>query len=90
MAIMMNSIDVAGVNGSLAKADEELYAEAKKVRGFVEDLHLKHRQLSAELGTCGDFQAKDQAEVKRLKGVYISICLSCFYRCQPQLSSTCL
>ncbi|XP_024365297.1 E3 ubiquitin-protein ligase BRE1-like 2 isoform X3 [Physcomitrium patens] len=68
------SIDVAGVNGSLAKADEELYAEAKKVRGFVEDLHLKHRQLSAELGTCGDFQAKDQAEVKRLKGELEEVC----------------
>lgn len=64
----MSLKDMAGVNRSLVKANEELYVEAKKLRGLVDDLHVKHRELSAELGTCRDLQAKDQAELKRLKG----------------------
>uniref|UniRef100_A0A7I4DYI2 E3 ubiquitin protein ligase n=1 Tax=Physcomitrium patens TaxID=3218 RepID=A0A7I4DYI2_PHYPA len=51
----------------LVKEDEELYAETKKLRSLVDGFHLKHRELSAELGTCHDFQAKDRAELKRLK-----------------------
>lgn len=54
----------------LVKEDEELYAETKKLRSLVDGFHLKHRELSAELGTCHDFQAKDRAELKRLKGAF--------------------
>nr|XP_024399175.1 E3 ubiquitin-protein ligase BRE1-like 2 isoform X3 [Physcomitrium patens] len=66
--------DVSCVNRSLVKANEELYVEAKKLRGLVDDLHVKHRELSAELGTCRDLQAKDQAELKRLKGELEEAC----------------
>lgn len=59
---------VPGITRSLAKTDEELYAEAKKLRSLVDGLHLRHRDLSAELGTCHDLQAKDRAEVIRLTG----------------------
>nr|XP_024399172.1 E3 ubiquitin-protein ligase BRE1-like 2 isoform X2 [Physcomitrium patens] len=69
-----NGIASNGVNRSLVKANEELYVEAKKLRGLVDDLHVKHRELSAELGTCRDLQAKDQAELKRLKGELEEAC----------------
>ncbi len=65
---MINLKTGAGITRSLAKADEELYAEAKKLRSLVDGLHLRHRELSAELGTCHDLQAKDRAEVRRLTG----------------------
>lgn len=61
---------LAGNTRPLVKADEELYAEAKKLRSLVDGLHLKHRELSAEVGTCHDIQAKDRAEVKRLTGTH--------------------
>lgn len=65
---MINLRTGAGTIRSLAKADEELYAEAKKLRSLMDSLHLKHRELSAELGTCHDLQAKDRAEVRKLTG----------------------
>lgn len=65
---MINSRTVTGLIRSLAKTDEELFAEAKKIRGVLDGLLLKHRELSAELGSCHDLQAKDQAEIRRLTG----------------------
>ncbi|KAG0625809.1 hypothetical protein M758_2G082000 [Ceratodon purpureus] len=69
-----NSLSSNGITRSLAKTDEELYAEAKKLRSLVDGLHLRHRDLSAELGTCHDLQAKDRAEVIRLTGEYEEAC----------------
>lgn len=69
----MNLKVVAGNTRLLVKANEELYAEAKKVRTLLDDLHLRHRELSAEVGTCHDMQAKDRAEVKRITGTFISV-----------------
>jgi E3 ubiquitin-protein ligase BRE1 len=65
---MINLKTVAGIIRSLAKTDDELFSEAKKLRSLVDGLHLRYRELSAELGTCHDLQAKDRAEVRRLTG----------------------
>jgi len=67
---MMNLKVVAGNFRALVNTEEELHAEAKKLQSLVDDLHLRHRELSAEMGTCHDIQAKDRAEVKRLTGTH--------------------
>lgn len=69
-----NSLSSNGIIRSLAKTDEELFAEAKKLRSLVDGLHLRYRELSAELGTCHDLQAKDRAEVRRLTGELEEAC----------------
>lgn len=55
---------------SLVKADEELHAEAKKMRTLLDDNHVRHRELSAEVGSFHDMQAKDRAEMERLTGTH--------------------
>lgn len=62
---------MAGPGRLLAKKDEELRMEAKKLRALMDELHLRHRELLAEVGTCRDFQAKDCAEIRRLTGLCI-------------------
>lgn len=41
------------------------------MRGVMDALHLKHKEMSAEIGTARDLQAKDQSEIKRLAGMCI-------------------
>ncbi|KAG0581595.1 hypothetical protein KC19_4G263900 [Ceratodon purpureus] len=52
----------------LEKANEELCTEISRIRGVMDALHLKHKEMSAEIGTTRDLQAKDQSEIKRLAG----------------------
>jgi len=53
----------------LEKANEELRTEISRIRGVMDALHLKHKEMSAEIGTVRDLQAKDQSEIKRLAGM---------------------
>lgn len=53
----------------LEKTDEELRAEITKLRGVMDALHLKHKELTAERAATRDNRAKDQSEIKRLAGV---------------------
>jgi len=55
----------------LEKANEELRTEISKIRGVMDALHLKHKEMSVEIGTARDLQAKDQSEIKRLTGMCI-------------------
>lgn len=52
----------------LEKANEELRTEISKIRGVVDALHLKHKEMAVEIGLARDLQAKDQSEIKRLAG----------------------
>ncbi|KAG0630974.1 hypothetical protein M758_1G217700 [Ceratodon purpureus] len=52
----------------LEKINEELRAEISKIRSVMDALHLKHKEMSVEIGTARDLQAKDQSEIKRLAG----------------------
>ncbi|KAL5798900.1 hypothetical protein ACOSQ2_003720 [Xanthoceras sorbifolium] len=56
-------------NGSCRqKASNELESEVKNLRLAISDLHLKHRSLAMELHSRQDSNAKNKAEVKRLRG----------------------
>lgn len=55
----------------LERINEDLRAEITKIRSVMDALHLKHKEMSAEIGTARDLQAKDQSEIKRLAGTYI-------------------
>ncbi|KAL5862273.1 hypothetical protein ACOSQ3_003554 [Xanthoceras sorbifolium] len=56
-------------NGSCRqKASNELESEVKNLRLAISDLHLKHRSLAMELQSRQDSNAKNKAEVKRLRG----------------------
>ena len=57
----------------LEKANEELRTEISKLRGVLDALHLKHKEMSLEIGLARDLQAKDQSEIKRLAGTCILI-----------------
>lgn len=39
----------------------------------MDALHLKHKEISAEIGSAHDLQAKDQAEIKRLAGMCLDL-----------------
>ncbi|KAF2303528.1 hypothetical protein GH714_018996 [Hevea brasiliensis] len=45
-----------------------LVAEVKNLRLALSDLHLKHKSHARELQSCRDINAKNKAELKRLKG----------------------
>jgi E3 ubiquitin-protein ligase BRE1 len=55
----------------LEKINEELRAEITKIRSVMDALHLKHKEMSAEIGTARDLQVKDQSEIKRLAGMHM-------------------
>ena len=57
----------------LEKANEELRTEITRIRGVMDALHLKHKEMSAEIGTARDLQVKDQSEIKRLAGMCMHI-----------------
>ena len=57
----------------LEKTDNELYTEISRLRGVMDALHLKHKEISAEIGSAHDLQAKDQAEIKRLAGMCLDL-----------------
>ncbi|OMP00714.1 Zinc finger, RING-type [Corchorus olitorius] len=50
------------------KASSELKSEVKNLRLAIGDIHLKHRSLARELQIHRDIDAKNKAELKRLKG----------------------
>lgn len=50
---------------------EDSRAEITKLRSVMDALLLKHKEMSAEIGTARDLQAKDQSEIKRLAGMSI-------------------
>lgn len=52
----------------LKRVDEELRAEILALRASMDMLHLKHKEIAAEIGACRDLRAKDQSEVLRLTG----------------------
>ena len=53
----------------MEKINEDLRAEVAKIRSVMDALHLKHKEMSAEIGTARNLQAKDQSEIKRLAGM---------------------
>ncbi|KAK8522072.1 hypothetical protein V6N12_066642 [Hibiscus sabdariffa] len=56
-------------NGSCRqKAFSELELEVKNLRLAIGDIHLKHRSMVRELQSHSDIDAKNKAELKRLKG----------------------
>ncbi|CAM6087903.1 unnamed protein product [Calypogeia fissa] len=52
----------------LQRVDEELRAEILTLRANMDALHLKHKEIAAEIGVCRDARAKDQSEIARLTG----------------------
>ncbi|XP_039046544.1 E3 ubiquitin-protein ligase BRE1-like 1 [Hibiscus syriacus] len=50
------------------KESSELESEAKNLRLAIGDVHLKHRSMVRELQSHSDIDAKNKAELKRLKG----------------------
>lgn len=54
--------------GSKQKASRNLESEVKNLRLALMDLHLKHKSLARELQSRQDIDAKDKAELNRLKG----------------------
>ncbi|XP_022770213.1 E3 ubiquitin-protein ligase BRE1-like 1 isoform X2 [Durio zibethinus] len=50
------------------KASSELESQVKNLRLATGDIHLKHRSLARELQSHRDMDAKNNAEIKRLKG----------------------
>ncbi|XP_039027527.1 E3 ubiquitin-protein ligase BRE1-like 1 [Hibiscus syriacus] len=50
------------------KASSELESEVKNLRLAIGDVHLKHRSMVRELQSHSDIDAKNKAELKRLKG----------------------
>ncbi|XP_022756963.1 E3 ubiquitin-protein ligase BRE1-like 1 isoform X2 [Durio zibethinus] len=50
------------------KASTELESKVKNLRLAIADIHLKHRSLARELQSHRDIDAKNKAELKRLKG----------------------
>ncbi|GLU00395.1 hypothetical protein SLE2022_177700 [Rubroshorea leprosula] len=50
------------------KPSGELESEVKILRLAINDLHLKHKSLARELQSHQDIDAKNKAELKRLKG----------------------
>lgn len=46
----------------------ELESEVKNLRFAIADVHLNHRSLAKELQSHRDIDAKNKAELKRLKG----------------------
>lgn len=65
----------------LLKADEELRTEMTKLRMVVDALHLKHKEISAEIGSVRDIRAKDQAEIRRLAGIVSQLTVSHYRGC---------
>lgn len=51
--------------------------EVKTLRLLVSDLHLKHRTLSRELQNQRDIDAKNKAQLKHLKGNFLTVKYSC-------------
>ncbi|KAF5744281.1 Histone ubiquitination proteins group [Tripterygium wilfordii] len=57
------------VDGSCKeKASRALEIEVKSLRPVLSDLHLKHKSLARELQSHRDMDARNKAELKRLKG----------------------
>ncbi|KAK8480055.1 hypothetical protein V6N12_033972 [Hibiscus sabdariffa] len=56
-------------NGSCRQKEfSELESEVKNLRLAIGDIHLKHRSMVRELQSHSDIDAKNKAELKRLKG----------------------
>ena len=51
----------------------ELESEVKNLRATIGDIHLKHRSLTRELQSHRDIDAKNKAELKRLKGDFLYV-----------------
>lgn len=50
------------------KASIELESDVKNLRLAIGDIHLKHRSMVRALQNYSDIDAKNKAELKRLKG----------------------
>ena len=46
-------------------------SEMLQIRSKLDDLHVRHRSMSLELSGLRDLHAKDQAEIRRLKGTVL-------------------
>lgn len=51
------------------KTSDDLETEVKNLRVAVGDLHVKHKSLSREMQSHWDTDAKNRAELKRLRGI---------------------
>eukprot|EP01018_Ginkgo_biloba_P001761 Gb_15023 [translate_table: standard] len=52
----------------LQKDDDNLRDEIRNLQAAMDALHLKHKQYASDMQTFQDGHAKDQSEIKRLKG----------------------
>ncbi|XP_065859224.1 E3 ubiquitin-protein ligase BRE1-like 1 [Euphorbia lathyris] len=60
--------EISEDGSSVRKESCELATEVKNLRLALSDLHLKHKTHARELQSCRDIDAKNKAELKRLKG----------------------
>lgn len=58
----------------------DLAVQLKNSRALLGELHLKHRLLARDLQSHRDIDAKNKAELKRLKGIYGNSCLNILFR----------
>lgn len=61
------------VGQSQKVVSSDLLAEVRNLRMGVLKLHLKHKSLASELQIYGDTDAKNRADLKRLKGTSLFI-----------------
>jgi E3 ubiquitin-protein ligase BRE1 len=54
----------------------DLELESKNLRLSLSELHLKHKSLASEFRIQRDLDAKNKAELKRLKGKFCLLILS--------------
>lgn len=61
------------------KAFSDLESEVKNLRLAIGDIHLNHRSLVRELQSHRDIDAKNKAELKRLKGNFLYVVRICLF-----------
>lgn len=54
----------------LSKIDDMMKEEANNLREIIEIIHLKHKEYADEIQTYVSGHLKDQAEIKRLSGLW--------------------
>lgn len=57
------------------KLSNDLEVEVKKLRSTLSELHLKHKSLASEFRIKRDIDAKNKAELRRLKGKFSLVIL---------------
>lgn len=64
----ISNFELQGTGHPVQKVENELRQEVTSLRSAMDELHLKHKELAAEVRVCRTNNARDRAELKRLTG----------------------